>query len=1192
MQIQSAIKLDRTYDVYWLNPPQRRVRIIKNRREKYWGTQTRMPIILRNLAPETTFDPRVTWDREKEAEEAEAAEEAALAAEAAGADAKKPAKGAKAKKPSKADEMRAANEKKQVEDSIRRDWEKLDNAAKGAKKGDTRAVLTVKPATPEGKLRQMLLILKEGLDGNDHPMLFDVLWAIEAHKVYKRVLAEEADADDAKDDKKGGKDDKKDKKGKDDKPKAAGGGAKKSLAAEIVHSFKAELKKAKRHRKDAEIVRFQLTEMHDRLPPLSRFSSGFKLDQWQKDVLALVEKEQSVVVCAPTSSGKTIMSTFVTVSSAKVLFVVPTEPLVWQVAAMFEKLLTESGQVALATNQMCYNPKGSPKVVVGTPLALESSLSKVRGLVGAELLGKSDYSVLDGGFDFSYAVYDEVHSLDGDEGDALQRLMTGVSCPFLALSATIGNGDALRSWCQKLRNAHGDAAPAGDGPDDPRHCNLVEHEGRFINLQRYVWDDAGCITPLHPCAAMSVASLAGGVTRDASLAFTPGDTIALWDALASSAVPKERVKDLEPNKFFGALFGGKYSEKDRVTLAMSKQYEVALKARLAELAADAAVAPALEKVLTAFKPPDVPPGERAFIVDLAMEMKRKNLFPGLCFQLDSFKALELFKDLLRGLEEAQTARYPEYVKELLEKKQELEKSAANAAKHKSSNEKENEEAAMDGHEEISTFVDTAAPHPEFVLAPPTARITAVEFDDIIEEIKEDTQKREALEPAHPYMRALRRGIGIYIDDSAFSVYRRVVQRLAQQGKLAIVFSDQSLAYGVNMPFRTCCFCGDMEGLLTPLMAQQMQGRTGRRGLDTQGNVIFVGMQWREVRETMLGVIPAIEGIMPLFPTIALSSALAKYDAGKRDVAPTVDETMLARMCDVPFAEYQRRLARAGGGAAPAGGGDERPYIEVSREIMRKFGFIDADDGVVHPGRRMELAMIWELRRHLPESLAIAHALPLFMSTFVEDRPLDAAENEAVQIEFYAMLLHFVDRRECTAGETPLAELNYFTKNEALAAQWAAAEQVLVESQDRLAGLPEEAAMRVKVPAGTPLDATIFDVLKSRGMPKGLKSTEKYDMRNRLWNVGNMLLKMHNCLAQPGDYQLLEPILRKTFSRIRCARARASFPSPSRVVRSHAHASLRVAATSFRTRSRTSRTRPMRRRRPSRPSACVARTRTR
>ncbi|CAN0504991.1 unnamed protein product, partial [Laminaria digitata] len=38
----------------------------------------------------------------------------------------------------------------------------------------------------------------------------------------------------------------------------------------------------------------------------------------------------------------------------------------------------------------------------------------------------------------------------------------------------------------------------------------------------------------------------------------------------------------------------------------------------------------------------------------------------------------------------------------------------------------------------------------------------------------------------------RLGVGIYIDDASFSRYRRVVQRLAQQGKLAVVFSDESL----------------------------------------------------------------------------------------------------------------------------------------------------------------------------------------------------------------------------------------------------------------------------------------------------------------------------------------------------------------------------------------------------------------
>ena len=37
---------------------------------------------------------------------------------------------------------------------------------------------------------------------------------------------------------------------------------------------------------------------------------------------------------------------------------------------------------------------------------------QVRGLVAAELTGKADYSVLEGGFKFTYAVYDEVRGTD------------------------------------------------------------------------------------------------------------------------------------------------------------------------------------------------------------------------------------------------------------------------------------------------------------------------------------------------------------------------------------------------------------------------------------------------------------------------------------------------------------------------------------------------------------------------------------------------------------------------------------------------------------------------------------------------------------------------------------------------------------------------------------------------------------
>lgn len=38
----------------------------------------------------------------------------------------------------------------------------------------------------------------------------------------------------------------------------------------------------------------------------------------------------------------------------------------------------------------------------------------------------------------------QVHSLDSEEGDALQRLIRAVNCNFLALSATIGNAQQVR----------------------------------------------------------------------------------------------------------------------------------------------------------------------------------------------------------------------------------------------------------------------------------------------------------------------------------------------------------------------------------------------------------------------------------------------------------------------------------------------------------------------------------------------------------------------------------------------------------------------------------------------------------------------------------------------------------------------------------------------------------------------------
>ena len=84
-----------------------------------------------------------------------------------------------------------------------------------------------------------------------------------------------------------------------------------SEEGELCYKYRKDVKKAlslRKKEKDGEkrdMVKFQLVEMHDRLPPLSRFNRTFKLDDWQCRVLEMVDQELSAVVCAPTSSGKT-----------------------------------------------------------------------------------------------------------------------------------------------------------------------------------------------------------------------------------------------------------------------------------------------------------------------------------------------------------------------------------------------------------------------------------------------------------------------------------------------------------------------------------------------------------------------------------------------------------------------------------------------------------------------------------------------------------------------------------------------------------------------------------------------------------------------------------------------------------------------------------------------------------------------
>ena len=108
---------------------------------------------------------------------------------------------------------------------------------------------------------------------------------------------------------------------------------------------------------------------------------------------------------------------------------------------------------------------------------------------------------------------------------------------------------------------------------------------------------------------------------------------------------------------------------------------------------------------------------------------------------------------------------------------------------------------------------------------------------------------------HYLIDLLWRGVGVYVRGLP-DPYLRIIQNLACNGELAIVFSDESLVFGVSMPFRTTVITNDN---INSMMYHQMAGRAGRRGLDKEGNVVFINNTWENIKKLSISSIPNIMG---------------------------------------------------------------------------------------------------------------------------------------------------------------------------------------------------------------------------------------------------------------------------------------------------------------------------------------------
>ena len=629
--------------------------------------------------------------------------------------------------------------------------------------------------------------------------------------------------------------------------------------------------------------RLQFEKLSNELSPLDFYNNyEKKLDEWQIKTLKNIDQGISTLVCAPTSCGKTWLSIYPGITGKKVLFIVPTQALVYQVGALFTKF---GGKIYIISADFCYSNSDN-NIVIGTPKDIEDKLPVI-------------------GTDFDIIIYDEIHNLSSNVfGNNYERLVKVFrNNQFLALSATIGNPHKLVNWFSDIIK---------------KNVSLITYSTRFLNLQRHLFDKK--LIKLHPMSCISKEDIGSKLMN---IPMTPYDCINLYDAIKSEF--GDEVNELDINNVFP-------ENNARLSLNDSRKYETLLKEKLIELkdTNPDGINSLIDKYkLADFKSADVN------LYNLFRQIKKNKLTPCIVFQQNTQYCKDIFTKLVGYLAKLEEMNYPYHydnlefaekcykeavdqknsykksikfdndfvgnkahaIEELLEKKWEklTDDFGKKWEKHYNSQllliEKHGKDARIKKIQkhnltkEYEKFMcnislkhtDVFQKHEDFCLntsSPMTA--------DQIRNIRNSIRGKLGVNISYTniFMQGLKRGIGIYTVDMP-PVYNMIVQQLAQVGTLGYVIADVSLALGINMPFRSTCIIGYQDSLKFDIDNYlQMIGRSGRRGMDREGHIIYANVDWKNLMKGELGEITSVHKNIDNYNTLSkLNSSFDELSDG-------------------------------------------------------------------------------------------------------------------------------------------------------------------------------------------------------------------------------------------------------------------------------------------------------------------------
>ncbi|XP_036138163.1 probable ATP-dependent RNA helicase DDX60 [Molossus molossus] len=595
-------------------------------------------------------------------------------------------------------------------------------------------------------------------------------------------------------------------------------------------------------------ARFQLTYMgpylfqEERSDPDPRVQH-FIPDTWQRELLDVVDNNESAVIVAPTSSGKTYASYYCMEKVLResndgvIVYVAPTKALVNQVVgtvcSLFTKALPKGLVVCGVFTRDYRHDVFNSQILVTVPQCLEILLISPRNQKWVERM--------------RYVIFDEVHCLGGEIGaEVWEHLLVMIRCPFLALSATISNPEHLTEWLVSVKRywQHVESTMENSGPSQNAlkvskkqqrkrtekssyRVRLVWYKERYNDIEKYVCslkDNDFIIEHYHPCAALTVNHIEKyGIPID--LGFSPRESILLYDAMVHVWPEWTRMQELEPEEF------SCFKNKIVIMKADAKKYEEELKKEIIRwIQLDPSKVNQLLKYLT----------PQTF--DSA-ETEKKRMFPNFVEKLKEMNRLPaIFFSFLNSDSGARIQRIVVLGAEIKEIKKNLKKFY---------------EASPDCTYADRTVVDNQT------------------LTKILLRLRGTRQ-------SYKLKSLLKRGIG-YHHGAMEHRQRQVVEMLFRMKHVKVMTATSSLALGINMPCKSVVFMEDSV-FLDALHFRQMSGRAGRRGEDLIGNVFFYGIPLHKIERLLKSNVPKLKGQFPLGISLVLRLMLLVAKADDKEDA--------------------------------------------------------------------------------------------------------------------------------------------------------------------------------------------------------------------------------------------------------------------------------------------------------------------